>query len=424
MPGSLSSPTLFFSYARDNTAYEPDRHDMKKFRDDLVNSVALRMAISADGLCFFDESSIETGAIWSANLEHALKVSKVAVTLYSPSYFAREWCGKEFQVFLNRAAAVRSRVPGQTGIVPVLWMRTTDAPSCAEKLQHGSDAYPPEYAQMGLRQLMQLKVFSDQYRISLEATADSVVSAARAHPLRELDTLDIDGTASAWDLSVAAEPESHKQGSISKTCFVFVSREGWDWQPYKQKKIGAIAQEISGELALRYEEIVCDDELPKKLKETQSARVPTILFGDPDSFRIGAYEQALREYDSLYLLNCGALVPWSEDSKLQGDSDDEWRYLKRAVCQQKTKLPPPNHEWRSIFSQDDLKLKTRTVIEDIRLRLLQQVLSDAPSTEKVNGESRSPSVVVRKAEDVNLAVSAASKGIRTESAPQIEGPAK
>src|SRR5271155_1157693 len=108
MPVSLVSPTFFFSYARANTAYEPDRCDLKKFTDDLTYSVAQKMAISADGLCFLDDSSIEPGVNWSASLEHALKMSKVAVTLYSPSYFASEWCGKEFQVFLNRASALRS----------------------------------------------------------------------------------------------------------------------------------------------------------------------------------------------------------------------------------------------------------------------------------------------------------------------------
>jgi hypothetical protein len=73
---------------------------------------------------------------------------------------------------------------------------------------------------------------------------------------------------------------------------------------------------------LRYEEIACDATLANKLKETKTSNVPTILFGDPASLRDGAYAQPMREYDDLYLLNCGALVPWDEESKKKGNNDD------------------------------------------------------------------------------------------------------
>jgi hypothetical protein len=70
----------------------------------------------------------------------------------------------------------------------------------------------------------------------------------------------------------------------------------------------------------------------------------------------------MREYDQLFLLNCGALVPWSAASKVQGNADGQWTYIRQSVCRQKTSFPPPNHEWRSIFSQEDLETKTRATI--------------------------------------------------------------
>jgi hypothetical protein len=149
------------------------------------------------------------------------------------------------------------------------------------------------------------------------------------------------------------------------------------------------------------------------------------LFGDPGSLRDGAYAQPMREYDDLYLLNCGALVPWDEESKKKGNNDDEWLYLRDNVCRQKTKIPPPNHEWRSIFSHDDLEIKTRTIIENIRLRLLQQILSDDRSeAHHGNAGAVSGATGVLKAEDKDLTNSAASLGIRVQSTPQIEGPTK
>src|SRR5215831_1299177 len=112
-------PVFFVSYARNDTDYEPFRKDMKRLIDDLTARVAVKMAVPRAGICFFDESSIETGTIWKSELADALSSTRVGVTLYSPSYFTSKWCGKEFQVFLDRAAANLTASPQPVGIVPV-----------------------------------------------------------------------------------------------------------------------------------------------------------------------------------------------------------------------------------------------------------------------------------------------------------------
>jgi hypothetical protein len=259
MASSASPPVFFASYARNDTDYEPYRKDMKEFIDDLSARVAVKMAAPRSGVCFFDESSIETGVIWKSELADALRSTKVGVTLYSPSYFTSKWCGKEFQVFLNRAALNPTASSQPVGIVPVLWMKCTTLPPCVGQIQYKHAAFPSEYAEVGLQQLLSLKVYSDQYVLSVEAIADSIVSAAK-NGLGPAASLDLENTPSAWDRGSDADPGSHKEGAISKTCFVFISRRGWDWQPYpeKRKNIGAMAQQISGDLGLRYEEIACD----------------------------------------------------------------------------------------------------------------------------------------------------------------------
>ena len=425
MGETATHPVFFVSYARADTDYEAYRLQMRRFVDDLSAMVAVKMAIARQGICFFDESSIETGTIWRRELADALKTTRVAVPLYSPSYFTSSWCGREFQVFLERGCAIPSSPQAPVGIIPVLWMKCTTMPACVKEIQYRHDAFPREYTEVGIQQLLALNVYSDYYQLSLSAIAESIKSAA-ANGLREMSDIDVETIPSAWDRSSAADPESHKEGAIGKTCFVFVSRDGWDWQPYPEvrKKIGAMAQQISGELGLRYEELACDASLSKKLKETRTSSVPTVLFGDPASLLDSAFAQPMREYDDLYLLNCGTLVPWSEESKASGSSDGRWQYLKDQVCRQKTRVPPPNHEWRSIFSQQDLETKTRTIIENIRLRLLQQILSDDRS-EPQGENGQTAGATVRKAEDKGLEdAAAATQGIRVGSAPQIEGPSK
>jgi hypothetical protein len=107
------------------------------------------------------------------------------------------------------------------------------------------------------------------------------------------------------------------------------------------------------------------------------------------------------------LLNCGALVAWSEEAPVPGGNEAGWNYIQHQLCPQKTTNPPPHHEWRTIFSPGDLKGKTLATLEGIRLRLLQSMLLPGSKTS------------VRKAEDPTVVISAAAEGIRLETAPQL-----
>jgi hypothetical protein len=50
----------------------------------------------------FDGNDIEPGGNWSPTLSEALCKSKVFVPIYPPTYFAEEYCGREWQVFRIR----------------------------------------------------------------------------------------------------------------------------------------------------------------------------------------------------------------------------------------------------------------------------------------------------------------------------------
>jgi hypothetical protein len=223
---------------------------------------------------------------------------------------------------------------------------------------------------------------------------------------------DLESVPSAWEASIAADPDSHKEGSISKTCFVFLSKFGWDWIPYQDRaeRIGALAQKITGELGVRYEEIPCDDKLPQKLTDTNKEDVPTVLVGDPESFAVERFTRSLEEYDARFLPNCALLVAWEPEKKDGIDGDARWARLKKLS---KVKSPPPFHEWRSIFSHDDLNLRTRTLIEQIRSQLLKQPVSDP---EKAGS--------VAKAENSALAQSAALQGIDTQTLSNLGAPSR
>jgi len=258
---------------------------------------------------------------------------------------------------------------------------------------------------MGMLQLVTLQsALPDKYEFALAAIADRIVDEARAQHLAPLSNLDFDGVKSAWDDETAADSHSHTRGNISKTCFVYASRDGWDWVPYQGSaaKIGALAQKITGDLGLKYEEIRYDSTLSQKLKEANEGEVPIVLFGDPTSLAEKTYAEPMKDYDSQYLLNCAALVAWEPGVKETIDTDARWVYFKEKVCKQKVTEPPPFHEWRSIFSQEDLDQKTRTLIEQIRSRLMKQLVSD-------------PKAGAKKVESSSISQDAAALGIVTSS---------
>jgi hypothetical protein len=95
------------------------------------------------------------------------------------------------------------------------------------------------------------------------------------------------------------------------------------------------------------------------------------------------------------------------------ETDPRWIHLKTKVCRQKIESPPPFHEWRSIFSREDLDLKTRTLIEQVRSRLMKQLVSDP-----------NKAAASKKAEDVALSESAAALGITTTSLSHLESPSR
>jgi hypothetical protein len=397
-------PVFFVSYARADAEYPEYRENLKKFMEDLSAKVAVGMPTALEGVSFMDPN-IQVGEVWSESLGDALKRCRVGVALYTANYFTRQWCGKEFQVFLNRSRPSQ----GGTGIVPVRWDKFPDPPECAARIQHDSDAFPREYAQMGMRQLVRLRsAYLTQYEFALDALRDRIVQEAKAQRLEPLKTLDFDAVESAWKEASAKDPQSHTQGSYSKTCFVFVSREGLQWAPYEGNPIGALALTISGALKLKYEEIKCNDGLLQKLEEANASDVPVVLFGDPETLSdetcSKTYADPMRQYDTQYFLNCATLIAWEPWSKDVIETDKRWIHLKTKVFKQKVETPPLYHELRSIFSQGDLDQKTRTLIEQIRSRLMKQPI--AP----------------RKAEDSAISQSAADVGINIESLPHLEGP--
>ncbi len=400
------APVFFVSYARGDVEHPAFQEAFVTFVNELKQRVSIKLPNIAAHDVQFNDADIQVGETWTERLSNEISQCKVGVVLFSPRYFTRRWCGKEFQVLLQRVKPESSL----TGIVPVRWEKMVgELPKCAARFQSNQGGFPQEYASRGMRQLIALRAVSLlAYEDTMDILATRIADAATAQSLKPLPAdFDLESAPSAWEAADAADPESHKEGSISKTCFVFLSKAGWDWIPYQERaeKIGALAQKITGELGLRYEELPCDTTLPQKLVDTSNKDVPTVIIGDPASLDHGLFASSINDYDGRFLPNCATLIPWEPEKKGAIDSDPCWAQLRKL---KKVKSPPPFHEWRSIFSHEDLDKKTRTHIEQIRSQLLKQLVSDPGGT-----------IAVAKAEDTTLQQNAAAQGIDTQFPPQL-----
>jgi hypothetical protein len=417
-------PLYFVSFASADRRDPKLRARMDEFLSDLAARVAAHYPPPGySNISFFSERTIDVGHLWTADLEIALATCKVGVCLYSNPYFSSTWCGKEFQVLRDRAPQ-----PPAAGIVPVLWMRTPSMPADVTAVQYTGGGLPNEYAEVGIERLRARGVYNDQYEDTVDAIARIVIATATETPLRQSARVNLQATPSAWQTMTARDDRSHTKGSIAKTCFVFAAKEGWAWVPYPdapeppRRTIGSVAQEISGRAGVQYEEIPYDADLPQKLREANKSKVPTVLFADPENLLDAERAAPLQEYDTLYLLNCGLLVPW-EPAARANPPDKRWKNLTRVVGQKLT-VPPPFHEWRSVFSQEDLESSTRTIVEQLKLRLLDQILVAAPPAAAVAaGQAAGDAPLsgeVRPATNAILAATANDEGIDVSLKPQLE----
>lgn len=168
---------FFFSYAR----LDRDRY-LEKFFEDLDTRV--RQMTAHPEPSFRDMSKIEPGDDWPDELVTALQESQTMLCVYSPSYFTREFCGKEFSIFLERQGLQPDddgSVRGSRRIIPVLWLREKDLnrfnlpPAAVRTIQYLVQAHPDLYREQGLSGILRRTGRRGQYQEILDEIADLII---------------------------------------------------------------------------------------------------------------------------------------------------------------------------------------------------------------------------------------------------------
>jgi FxsC-like protein len=364
---------FFFSYARaNNDAY------LAQFLEDLTTEVCVALGIRTNpDIRFFDQQDIELGNEWDPNICEALQSSKALVCLYSPAYFSRPYCGKEWAIFqLRRREAAKAGEKLPPVILPVLWVppivddsREPKAPPLPDTIDSAVSAIQYTYGDeraahniKGLRHiLMRKQEHLTEYTDYVQELAQRIVLVGKRHPLPSLLNIPaLHQVAPAFPTStttplspkiVTAQPASSGPRYVR---FVVVAADpntfgnarepepyletgGDDWRPFYPLQPQEIGPYVQG-VASRADPHFRSDILPFRktlrsdIEEAWKDRKIVVLlvdgwtiFWDAESRRILEEVTKMEEFR-----NCTVLIPWNEsDPGIAAHRDDIERLLRR-----------------------------------------------------------------------------------------------
>lgn len=384
--------SVFVSYARDDL--DPQ---LETFFRKLTHELSLKVGKEKTRV-FIDREAIVLGAEWKGAIAEGLRTSHVLLALVSPNMLDSDYCGREFQVFLDR----RAGSPGPTGklpsvVLPIIWEPPPAIPETVSAFQHDHASLPKAYGAEGLRYLLRLKAREDDYEDFITQLVKRIVAAA-APPLPELPVLPaLDSVRSAWGPKTAgalAPPalEAVARGPANvRFVFIAATREearrvrnfleaygagGWDWRPFLpewDEEIGNIATRAATKVRLRYGgELPVGPGLDQALAEARENNEIVVVFADAWSLRLQHYEQIARGYDKLYLANAGAFVFWNSKDPEAVDKVETLEGALHSAFPQKSADKVPSHFWGAASSSQDIESRLEIVLTELKMRVLEQ----------------------------------------------------
>jgi hypothetical protein len=215
-------PRFFLSYARGaSDAY------LERFYKNLREEVAFREGLDNSKenkeVGFRDTDDIPSGADWPNDLADALRNSWACVSIYTPLYFKREYCGKEFQVFLDRANAQyddEGAAENARCILPVLWASMQDLkrhkfpPAVTKRINFNAKKHQKRYEEEGLRHILKrspktayLDILDDIVSDLIARFADHPEPLAESPSIKKVPNAFVKSQSAAAPLAYAMDKE-------------------------------------------------------------------------------------------------------------------------------------------------------------------------------------------------------------------------
>lgn len=407
-------PYFFFSYACDNAQGKADVY-VSKFFEDLVFEIMQKAQPPVHGeVGFRDRDSIDTGDNVSQRLIEGLRTCKVFVPLYTPLYFTREACGREWHAFTERLveharqSARLHELPPL--IMPVLWapvdLQTCGLPVSITSLKYTHDhlgqgyEFGQKYKNEGLLQLLQLN--DSDYTKFVTRFAKRMREVCASHALKDAPAFDWHRLPNAFKPVAAAPimptPPGPRQVEFliaagSATHFADVpARQACygdrpeDWRPYHPqfgKHIGPLVQVIAGGVDLTSLLVDVGPGLPDRLREAKKKQNVVVLIVDPWSLDVASIAKHLVDYDELDLWNCTAFVVWNEND---AETQQKLPALKQKVTKTFENKTMPGHEKRAFRDDINSLKKLEADLAEALVQIQQRIVQRGEVIRKAEGE--------------------------------------
>jgi FxsC-like protein len=348
MSATPDAPYFFFlSYAREDRKDDPNS-SIVRFFEDLSAAVRMRTNWPVDRVGFLETEAIGSGGLWPKQLSHHVANCRAFVPVLSPTYFDRQFCGKEWGVFARRLESYAKTTGGDAALIQPVQLvgrhHLGGAPSPVRDVQRTDESFPVEYEAQGLVSLVSLNENADAYARFVAAFADRLVSVVSHHVLPPSPQPPDILTAPNAFIAGAAAPEPELSGpKFAEFCFVAARRAelastglrndlafygdegGQDWRPFRPKvpdEVVIIAQEVATAEKLRFGTLPLDDRLMERIEDAIERNVIIVVVVDSWTVRLKFYRELMSKLDGRDTDNCIVVVPWNDsdpETAAQGD---------------------------------------------------------------------------------------------------------
>ena len=352
---------FFFSYAREDA-----RQDklVERFFRELRSEVAKRIGLPVEEAGFKDVDSVPTGAAWSASLTEALQTSSVMLALVSPYYVGSTFCGKEYQVFVERRSRYLQANGGAnpTVIFPVIWIQPRRTmPKAISEFQYSNLDE--------VRTLMMSRSREAYSKYLIKLASDIVAASELAPPLGRLpqippfseiqNAFDQPAAAAAAAAAPAAQPadavgpptaarviyvaaganefasaRAQAAAQLSRADTTPYGKNGYFWKPYLP-----VLDRVVGELTFdsvrgyEYKPAEFSKEMLEDLLDQDRLDEIIVLVVDPWTIRLPAYQNLMKGFDARQPVNSGVVIPWNEEDQENVAADAELAATVRVTFQ-------------------------------------------------------------------------------------------
>jgi len=338
-------PYFFLSYARsDDDSY------VEQFFEDLAGEVRVRAGVgSTETVGFLDRSSIEIGAVWSKDLVDALSTCTTFIGLCSPRYIVSEPCGQEWQLFDERCRRFERRSGRRsTALLPALWLPPRRMPAAMQRVQYDQTAFSEAYRRDGLRQLMRLNRYRDDYLDAVSLLATHIVDNAeidRLPPVPLAERSDFARAPSAFhtepvvdehvpstkpqDVHFIVAAPSRAEARTVRNNVEFYGELPLDWAPYGPAHavpLAGFAREVAARRGLTAGASAIALSSDGTGYHSAGARI-IVLLVDAWTTQLDAYRHALARHEDRRAA-AAALVPRNPED---AETHHNWRQLSDGV---------------------------------------------------------------------------------------------